>query len=169
VVPVAVVPERGALFDAAKDGSSMSAQYPAASETSPRDIPERARKFPVQHILVVDDERLVRWAIAETLGDRGYDVLEAGDAASARRAMQSADATPDLVLLDLWLPDSDDLGLASQLRAQAPDTAIVLMTAYGTPEIFTQAAELGIATVNKPFDMNELASIVDRTLAPHAA
>jgi DNA-binding NtrC family response regulator len=147
----------------------MSAQYSAASDTSPRDIPDRARNFHVPHILVVDDERLVRWAIAETLGDRGYDVLEAGDAASARRAMQSADVAPDLVLLDLRLPDSDDLGLASQIRAQAPDTAIVLMTAYGTPEIFTQAAELGIATVNKPFDMNELASIVDRTLAPHAA
>ena len=147
----------------------MNAQYSAASETFPRDIPERARKFPVLHILVVDDERLVRWAIAETLADKGYDVLEAGDAASARRAMQSTDAPPDLVLLDLRLPDSDDLALASQIRAQAPDTPVVLMTAYGTPEIFTQAAALGIATVNKPFDMNELASIVEHTLAPHAA
>ena len=120
-------------------------------------------------ILVVDDERLVRWAIAETLGDKGYDVLEAGDAASARRAMQSADTAPAVVLLDLRLPDSDDLGLASQMRAQAPDTPIVLMTAYGTPELFARAAELGIATISKPFDMGELASIVDRTLAPRAA
>lgn len=147
----------------------MNAQYSAASETSPRDIPERARKFPPRHILVVDDERLVRWAIAETLGERGYDVLEAGDAASAQRAMQSTDAPPDLVLLDLRLPDSDDLRLALQIRAQAPGTPIVLMTAYGTPEILRQAAELGIATVNKPFDMSDLASIVDRTLAPRAA
>jgi DNA-binding NtrC family response regulator len=147
----------------------MNARYPAASETSPREIPETARKFPVLHILVVDDERLVRWAIAETLGDKGYDVLEAGDAASARRAMQSTGGAPDLVLLDLRLPDSDDLGLAAQIRAQAPSTPIVLMTAYGTPEILTQATELGIVTVNKPFDMSDLASIVDRTLAPHAA
>jgi DNA-binding NtrC family response regulator len=147
----------------------MNAQYSAVSDTFPRDIPERARKFPVLHILVVDDERLVRWAIAETLADKGYDVLEAGDAASARRAMQSTDAPPDLVLLDLRLPDSNDLALASQMRAQAPQMPIVLMTAYGTPEIFSQAAALGIATVNKPFDMGDLASIVDRTLAPHAA
>jgi DNA-binding NtrC family response regulator len=147
----------------------MNAQYSAAIETAPRDIPETARKFPMQHILVVDDERLVRWAIAETLGGRGYDVVEAGDAASARRAMLSTAAAPDLVLLDLKLPDSDDLGLALQMRAQAPDTPIVLMTAFGTPEIFAQAAELGIATVNKPFDMSDLASMVDRTLAPHAA
>ena len=147
----------------------MDAQYSAASDTSPRDIPETARKFPLLHVLVVDDERLVRWAIAETLGEKGYDVLEAGDAASARLALTSTDAPPDLVLLDLRLPDSDDLGLAAQIRAQAPQIPIVLMTAYGTPEIFTQAAQLGIATVNKPFDMSDLASMVDRTLAPHAA
>ena len=147
----------------------MNAQYSAASDTASGVIPEAARKFPPRHILVVDDERLVRWAIAETLGDKGYDVLEAGDAASARRAMQSTDPAPDLVLLDLRLPDSDDLGLAAQIRAQAPDTPIVLMTAFGTPEILVQAAALGIATVSKPFDMGDLASLVDRTLAPHAA
>jgi two-component system, NtrC family, response regulator AtoC len=144
------------------------AQFTATTVDSPRDTPEGARKFP-PHVLVVDDERLVRWAIVETLSGKGYDVLEAGDAASALRAMQSIDAPPDLVLLDLRLPDSADLRLASQIRSQAPNTPIVLMTAYGTPDIFIQATELGIATVNKPFDMGDLASIVDRALAPHAA
>lgn len=144
------------------------AQFPATSVDSPRDTSEGARKFP-PHVLVVDDERLVRWAIAETLSGKGYDVVEAGDAVSARRAMQSIEAPPDLVLLDMRLPDSADLRLASQIRSEAPNTPIVLMTAYGTPEILTQAAELGIATVNKPFDMGDLASIVDRALAAHAA
>jgi DNA-binding NtrC family response regulator len=95
--------------------------------------------------------------------------MEASDAASARCAIQAADARPDLVLLDLRLPDSDDLALASQIRTHAPNTPIVLMTAYGTPDILAQAAELGIATVIKPFDMTDLATIVDRSLAPHAA
>jgi DNA-binding NtrC family response regulator len=147
----------------------MNTQQLATTSASPRDFSETARKFPPVHILVVDDERLVRWAIAETLSDKGYEVMEAGDAASARCAMQAADALPDLVLLDLRLPDSDDLGLALQIRTHAPNTPIVLMTAYGTPDILARAAELGIATVIKPFDMTDLATIVDRSLAPHAA
>ena len=148
---------------------AMIAQSPTPIGVSSRDIPARAGKFPAVHILVVDDEHLVRWAIAETLEERGYGVVEAGDAASARRAMQATDAAPDLVILDLRLSDSDDLKLASQFRTEAPDTPIVLMTAYGTPDIFARAAELGIATVMKPFDVNELASIVDRTLTPRGA
>jgi DNA-binding NtrC family response regulator len=147
----------------------MVAQTSADAGVPARDIPDGAGKSSLLHILVVDDERLVRWAIAETLGEKGYDVQEAGDAASARLALHGAAAYPDLVLLDLRLPDSDDLCLASQIRAEAPDMPIVLMTAYGTPEILTQAADLGIATMIKPFDMSELAAIVDRSLRPHAA
>ena len=120
------------------------------------------------HILVVDDERLVRWAVAETLGERGYEVSEAVDAESARRAILTAPA-PDLVLLDLRLPDSDDLDLASQIRKQAPKTPIVLMTAFGTPDVLTRAAGLGISILIKPFDLQDLTSIVDRALVPHAA
>src|SRR6266545_2516829 len=111
----------------------MIPQSSAVAATVPRDIPEPARKFPSAEILVVDDERLVRWAIAETLGEKGYHVSEAADAESARRAILTAPA-PDLVLLDLRLPDSDDLELASLIQAHAPKTPIVLMTAYGTPE-----------------------------------
>jgi two-component system response regulator AtoC len=118
-------------------------------------------------VLVVDDEPLVRWAIAQTLSDSGYEVGEAGDAGSARRAILDAEEPPDLVLLDLRLPDSDDLGLAFFIRTHAPDTTIVLMTAFGTPEILAQAAAFGIPVLNKPFDMSELTVFVDRAVTLH--
>ena len=133
--------------------------------TEPREIPETSTKFHAPRILVVDDERLVRWAIAETLGEQGYEILEAGDGESAKREVLMH--PPDLVLLDLRLPDSDDLRIACFIRAHAPKTPIVLMTAYGTPEITTQAANLGAIFVGKPFDMNELTSIVERALIPN--
>jgi len=140
----------------------MVGQHSDLAVTLPRDLPDGGKKAAVPRILVVDDEPLVRWAIAQTLSDLNYEVGEAGDAASARRAILDADQPPDLALLDLRLPDSDDLGLAFFIRTHAPDTTIVLMTAFGTPEILAQAAAFGVPVVNKPFDMSELTVIVDR-------
>jgi len=130
--------------------------------SEPREIPETSTKFRAPRILVVDDERLVRWAIAETLGEQGYEILEAGDGESAKREVLMR--PPDLVLLDLRLPDSDDLRIASFIRARAPKTPIVLMTAYGTQDLMAQAADLGVTFVGKPFDMNALTTIVERAL-----
>ena len=130
--------------------------------TEPREIPETSTKFRAPRILVVDDERLVRWAIAETLGEQGYEILEAGDGESAKREVLMR--PPDLVLLDLRLPDSNDLRIASFIRARAPKTPIVLMTAYGTQDLMAQAADLGLTFVGKPFDMNALTTIVERAL-----
>lgn len=131
--------------------------------TLPRDLPDGGKKAAASRVLVVDDEPLVRWAIAQTLSDFDYEVSEAGDAASARRAILEAGRPPDLALLDLRLPDSDDLGLAFFIRTHAPDATIVLMTAFGTPEILAQAAAFGITVIDKPFDMSELTAVVDRT------
>ena len=146
----------------------MIEQYTPSVATNPRDIPYGAEKVASARILIVDDERLVRWAVGETLGAQGYEIVEAADAESARRAILSADA-PDLVLLDLRLPDCDDLGLVFFIRAHVPETPVVLMTAFGTPEILAQAAALGVVILAKPFDINELTSIVDRTVAPRVA
>ena len=145
----------------------MIEQYIPSVVTYPRDIPNGAEKLASARILVVDDERLVRWAVGETLRSQGYEIVEAADAESARRAILS-DA-PDLVLLDLRLPDSDDLGLVFFIRAHVPQTPVVLMTAFGTSEILAQAVALGVVILAKPFDLNELTSIVDRTVAPRVA
>jgi DNA-binding NtrC family response regulator len=130
-----------------------------------REISDIAGKSPAARVLVVDDERLVRWAVAETLGDRGFEVFEAADAESARRAITAPERPPDLVLLDLRLPDCDDLCMVAFIRAHAPATPIVVMTADATPEMIHEAIHLGAAVVSKPFDVNRLASIVERAIA----
>lgn len=119
------------------------------------------------HVLVVDDELLIRWSLAEALTDRGHIVTEAGDAASVRRIIGDPARRPDVVLLDYRLPDSDDLGLLATIRREAPDAQVILMTAFGTPEVVTGALELGAyRVVSKPFEVHDLAALVSEA---HAA
>src|ERR1041384_697339 len=87
-----------------------------------------------KRILVVDDEPLIRWSISETLGAAGHQVTEAPDAASALRAVEGNSA-PDIVVLDYRLPDSNDLGLLAKIRQIAPDARVIMMTAFGTPDV----------------------------------
>ena len=112
-------------------------------------------------ILVVEDEALIRWSITETLGQEGHTVVEAGNAASAVKAMEDADEDIDVVLLDYRLPDSNDLGLLASVRRLRPRSAVVMMTAYGTPDVTSGALALGAhRVVGKPFDMRALESLV---------
>jgi DNA-binding NtrC family response regulator len=106
-------------------------------------------------VLVVEDETLIRWSIAETLAQKGHRVVEASDASGAVRALSTAPEQIDVVLLDYRLPDSDDLGLLQNVRRLRPESAVVLMTAFGTPEVTRGALELGAYRVlNKPFDIH---------------
>jgi DNA-binding NtrC family response regulator len=111
-------------------------------------------------VLVVDDEPLIRWSIAETLGAAGHQVTEAPDAASALRALADAPDT-DLVLLDFRLPDSNDLGLLAEVRRVVPAAPVIMMTAFGTPDVTAGALKLGASKVlNKPFNMHDLEDLV---------
>lgn len=124
------------------------------------EIPPLLEKSPALRVLVVDDEPLVRWSITETLCARGYGVLEAGDADAAMRAILDGEP-PDIILLDLRLPDCNDLRLLETLRGILPSVAVILMTAFGTPEIKEQAYRLGAqAVIDKPFDLDELDPII---------
>jgi DNA-binding NtrC family response regulator len=112
-------------------------------------------------VLVVEDENLIRWAVSETLTSAGHRVIEAPDAATALRAVAAATAPFDVVVLDFRLPDSDDLSLAEWIRKHAPSTAIVMMTAYGTPQTAERAKQLGIfAILPKPFDVGVLEDVI---------
>jgi DNA-binding NtrC family response regulator len=118
-------------------------------------------------VLIVDDEPLIRWSLAETLTDRGHIVTEAADAAETRLAITNAVERPDVILLDFRLPDSNDLGLLRTIRRDAPHTQVILMTAHGTPDMTTDALALGAyRVVSKPFAVQELAALVSEA---HAA
>ena len=108
-------------------------------------------------VLVVDDEFLIRWAIARTLSDAGHRVAEAADGAAAIQLL-SEGAVPDVVLLDCRLPDTHGLSLLAWIRRLCPGTAVVMMTADASPETVVRAKALGAQGVMlKPFDMGGVA------------
>ena len=120
----------------------------------------------VPTVLIVDDEPLARWSVTETLRDCGYRVTSAADAAGAMRAMAEPGKQPDVVLLDLVLPDSGNLDVLSAIHQASPASSVVLITAYGTSELFDEARRRGaFASVDKPFEMSDLSPLVERALA----
>lgn len=119
--------------------------------------------FYPRHVLVVDDEPLIRWSVRETLLDLGYDVEQAPDAGSALRAVTTAARPFDVVVLDLRLPDMDDLSLLATLRQLLPKALLILMTAFGTAEIVSDAQALGAIVLNKPFELIDLQRLVSAT------
>jgi len=139
----------------------MVVQNFSTTPETPRGLPHVVKKSAAR-VLVVDDEWLVRWSVTEVLQARGIEVDEAPDAASAMRIF---DRDCNLVLLDLHLPDSVDLGLLAFIREQSPSVPVILMTAFATREIAEGAAMLGATIVAKPFDLDDLAAAVECALA----
>lgn len=126
--------------------------------------------FPAPQILIVDDERLIRWSLRESLFRNHYRVLEAEDAKGALQCFAQGGDEIDLVLLDLKLPDSDDLSLLKQIKQVRPQCQIILMTAYGTPETADDARRNGAYLVlNKPFNIDQLVGVIAQALEnrPH--
>jgi two-component system, NtrC family, response regulator AtoC len=120
-----------------------------------------AKNRAVARVLVVDDEPLIRWSLAETLTRRRHVVTEAGDAKTTLRILKCSSERPDVVLLDYRLPDSNDLRLFAAIKRQVPEIQIILMTAYGTSDIATEALALGAyRVVGKPFEVEDLAMLV---------
>jgi two-component system KDP operon response regulator KdpE len=120
----------------------------------------RTQSAPLR-VLVVDDEPLICWSLAETLGDRGDIVTEARSGAAALRALSEAKEPIDVMLLDYKLPDVHNLSLLSTVRRLSPASHVILMSAYATPEIAKNALALGACrVVNKPIDMHDVPALV---------
>ncbi|HZN62521.1 MAG TPA: sigma-54 dependent transcriptional regulator [Planctomycetota bacterium] len=114
-------------------------------------------------VLIVDDEKLIRWSIAERLAKENLLTTEAGDGASAMEAMTREPF--DLVLLDLKLPDTDGLTLLKQFQGQVPDLPVLMITAHSSVDTAVEAMKLGAHDyLTKPFNLDELVLSVRRAM-----
>src|SRR6188474_1952698 len=115
-------------------------------------------------ILVVDDESDIRDLVQEILSEEGYTVETAASAAEARAAC--AKQAPDLVLLDIWMPDSDGISLLREWQqAQSFTAPVVMMSGHGTVETAVEATRLGaVDYVEKPLSLAKLLRTVQRAL-----
>src|SRR5580698_5929743 len=115
-------------------------------------------------ILVVDDEADIRGMVQEILTEEGYEVRVAGNAAEARAARAQGD--PDLMLLDIWMPDMDGISLLREwTRDGALSFPVVMMSGHGTVETAVEATRLGaVDFVEKPLSLAKLLRTVERAL-----
>jgi len=117
-------------------------------------------------ILVVDDERMIRWSIQQALSKDGHSVtaVETGEDAVA----QASDEIPDLVFLDITLPGIDGVEVLRRLKAMEPSATVVMVTATDDVKTAVEAMRLGAYDyVSKPFDLDRLRVIAQNALDRH--
>jgi len=116
------------------------------------------------HILVVDDEVGIRELLSEILADEGHQVSVADSAGEARR--QRERQRPDLVLLDIWMPDTDGITLLKEWAANGQLTMpVVMMSGHGTIETAVEATRIGaLDFLEKPIALQRLLVTVKRAL-----
>lgn len=117
-----------------------------------------------KRILIVDDSFYMRTMLKNMLTDAGYEVV--GEAANGAQALEMAASTsPDLITLDVILPDNTGLDVLKNLRQSNPDSKVVMCSAVGQEVIVNEAIENGaLAYIVKPFSEERVLEIVSNAL-----
>ena len=111
------------------------------------------------HVLIADDELLIRQSIRGVLVQEGYDVVLAASGAEAWSRFR--EDRPDIVILDLVLGDADGLEILRRIRGETPDMKVVIMSAHGSIESAVTAMKLGAYDfIKKPFELEEIVAAV---------
>ena len=106
-------------------------------------------------VLVIDDEKAIRWSLGEALRNEGYDVAEAENGKMGIKAFR--DDPADIVILDLKLPDKSCLDILKTLKKEDPDLPVVMMTAYGEVATAVDALKGGAYDfMLKPFQLEKM-------------
>ena len=115
-------------------------------------LPEKTQ---IKNILIIDDEKDLCQLLGDTLSSSGYNVECANTKREAMSSLKSR--LPDLVFLDLKLPDGDGLRLLSCIKKINPGTTVNIISAYGTEEVRDEARKLGAyGFIDKPFSEEDI-------------
>jgi DNA-binding NtrC family response regulator len=111
-------------------------------------------------VLVIDDEQLVADALEMILLDMGYEVSVAQ---SGHAGLELFDKQPfDVIISDFRLPDMTGLDVLSRIRQKTPDSKVIIITAYSTPEVIAESMSLGaVGVLSKPFIPSDILKLID--------
>jgi two-component system, NtrC family, response regulator AtoC len=114
-------------------------------------------------ILVIDDEKLLRWSLEQNLSREGYTVI------SAEKGLEGLDLfyaeQPDIVLLDIHLPDISGLNVLESIKKESNNTIVIMVTAFGDIQTAVQTIKFGAYDfVEKPFNMEKLKILISKAL-----
>lgn len=113
-------------------------------------------------LLVVEDDNAMRSLLCDELWDMGYRLIEAGNGDEALQRL--TESPPNLILTDLRMP-AGGLDYLMRLRTLVPNCPIILMTAFGDPQVKTKALDSGVAAYfDKPVRLSELKNAIHRLL-----
>ena len=119
-------------------------------------------------VLVVDDEPEIRSSLRGILAEEGLRVLEAEDGGQAFDLIRSEH--PELVILDVWMPEVDGLQLLQRLQDSSLQPAVIMISGHGNIETAVKATKLGAFDfIEKPFSLDGILRVVNRALDHHAA
>jgi len=114
-------------------------------------------------IMIVDDEESICQALGGILTDEGYEVLKAVSGEEALRLIE--DEQPNLVLLDIWLPEMDGIAVLKSIKAAYPQIQVVMMSGHGTIETAVKATKLGAFDfIEKPLSLEKVILAVNHAL-----
>ncbi len=118
----------------------------------------------MQTILVADDDAAIRQVLVDFLHEEGYEVTEAESGAGVLTAMTDADTTPDLILMDVRMPDKSGLDVLKELKKSADqELPVIMMTAFGGSRVAIDAMRLGAYDyITKPFDIEDVGQTLKR-------
>jgi len=116
-----------------------------------------------ERILIVDDEKSIRTTLAAVLNDEGYRPIAAGSGPEALARI--GEEVPDVVILDIWLPDMDGIDTLAELKRQWPELPVIMVSGHGTIETAVKATKLGAYDyIEKPLSLEKTLLVIDRAL-----
>ena len=121
-------------------------------------------------ILIVDDDKALRQAMAQILQEEGYEILVAADGSQGLKLINETSEPPNLVFLDLKMPKTQGMTVLKNLGKKLLELPVIVMTAYGTSRTTIEAMQLGAYDyLMKPFDLDTLVSLSEKALAHYQA
>lgn len=140
------LPELACYFDQREEAHLRSETF----EETPLHFPKKE----IRNILIIDDEEDLCWLLSNSLKGRGFRVWSANTITEAAACLKEC---PDLIFLDLKLPDGDGMEILPQIKAISPESVVVIISAYGSEERRLDAKQKGVHSfIDKPLSEEKI-------------